>query len=47
MGEAFLWGTVAGASLIVGGAVALEADGVFADVFEPDELEVAGSWKLS
>ena len=23
MGEAFLWGTVAGASLVVGGAVAL------------------------
>jgi hypothetical protein len=27
----------------VGRAVALEADGVFADVFEPDEFEVAGS----
>ena len=30
----------------VGGAVALEADGVFANVFEPDEFEVAGSWRV-
>jgi len=37
-------GVVGAAADDVGGAVALEADGVFADVFEPDEFEVAGSW---
>ncbi len=39
-------GVVGAAADDVGGAVALEADGVFADVFEPDEFEVAGSCGL-
>lgn len=34
-------GVVGAAADDVGGSVALEADGVFADVFEPDEFEVA------
>lgn len=36
-------GVVGAAANDVGGAVALEADGVFADVFEPDVFEVAGA----
>ena len=39
-------GVVGAAADDVGGAVALEADGVFANVFEPDEFEVAGSWRV-
>ena len=39
-------GVVGAAADDVGGAVALDADGVFADVFEPDEFEVAGAWEV-
>lgn len=38
-------GSVEGAAADnVGGAVAFDADGVFADVFEPDVFEGAGAW---
>ena len=37
-------GVVGAAADDVGGAIALEGDGVFADVFEPDVFEVAGAW---
>jgi hypothetical protein len=39
----FVGGVVGSAADDVGGAVALETDGVFAHVFEPDVLEVAGT----
>jgi hypothetical protein len=36
-------GVVGAATDDVGGTVAFEGDGIFADVFEPDVLEVAGT----